>query len=97
MNGKMQALEALLEMLGKMDLEKMKPQDGELKVEMELGDDSQLGMGEQPDQADEILRKQLGDQPEAPMGERDLSPEAEEAGMPSEDEEDLKKMYSKLS
>jgi len=94
MDGKMQALQALLEMLSQMDLNKMKPQDGgEVELKMELGEDKdELGLGEQPDQADEIIAKQSGG-PEAPLGERELSPEGLEAG---EDEEELKKLYSAL-
>jgi len=90
MNGKMQALEALLEMLSKMDLEKMKPQDGELKVEMELGDENVAkGLGEESSQADELIRKQMGEEPL--LEGKPL----EEGGTP-EDEEELKKLYSAL-
>lgn len=83
MHGKMQALEALLEMLSKMDLDKMSPKkDVPVSVEMEVG-------AEKEAPSENPLHEAL----ETPEMEAKEEASGEEA---MEDEEELKKLYSSL-
>lgn len=94
MHGKMAALEALLEMLSKMDLDRMKP-EGEGKVELSVESGGEVPPETEADgnQAEVILDKQLpGDLTEKMTEDATMSHE-EDA---SADEEELKKLYSKL-
>lgn len=81
MHGKMQALEALLEMLSKMDLDKMSPKsDAPVSVEMEVG--------KEPEASSESPLEAVVESPEVP---EEVVP-----GEAAADEEELKKLYSSL-
>lgn len=82
MHGKMQALEALLEMLSKMDLEKMSPKkDAPVSVELEVGSKK---MPPSEDPLHEALETPEMEAKEEASGEEEM------------DEEELKKLYSSL-
>ena len=79
----MQALEALLEMLSKMDLDKMSPKkDMPISVEMEVGEEKEA--------PNEDPRHEALETPE--MEEKEMASGEEAMG----DEEELKKLYSSL-